>query len=359
MRNHIPCSSFRRLLLAAFFVFLIMKQGALPVLAQAPSPTPAATTTVSAENAGDKEQENIEPVDISLKDLAFLPTLLTRPPLLFTFSLTLAMFLTALLIGVMPLSLWARLIGLAPPEPEAAPLPKGGVLPPAPGTDQVAVVQQAPGAQSPPAVVERPPGARTQPPPGSPQASQPAAGAASQQPGQAPPQQGQVQQGQGQQAGQPQAQQAQQAPAQAQQGGQAPQQGAAQQGAPGQAAQGQGAQQPQAAQQTQPAQAQGGQTAQQQGTQQQQGGQAGTAPTPQAEQGGLQDLLGNQGEEEEDSLAGIDEDIQNILSGVFGEEEGIDPHLEFLASLLEEVDIEELQKTLQQVARMLQRKKRK
>jgi len=123
MRDNISCSSFRRLLLAAFFVLLLMKQGALPVLAQSPSPTPAATTTVTAENATDKNQETVEPVDMSLKDLGFLPTLLARPPLLFTFSMTLAMFLTALIIGIMPLSLWTRLIGLAPPRTEEVSLP--------------------------------------------------------------------------------------------------------------------------------------------------------------------------------------------------------------------------------------------
>jgi|AMFO01.1.fsa_nt_gi hypothetical protein len=335
MRKHIPWSSFWRLLLAAFFVLLLMKPGALPMVAQAPSPTPGATATVSAGNATDKKQESVEPVDIRLQDLGFLLIPLTRPPLLFIFSFTLAMFLTAFVIGVIPFSLWKRLIGLAPPPAEATTPPQENVRSTA-AAGQGAAVQQTPGAPEPPAVVERQPGSPQQPAP-SPQPPNTAGGQGQQQ-GQSPPQEGT-------QAAAQQGQQGATQQGQAQQGGRPAQPGAAQQGAQGQV-------QRQARGQAQ-AQGQGSQSAQQQ----QQGGQGSPVSAPQADQGALQALLGNQ--EGEEDVPAIDEEIQNILSGVFGEEEGVDPHLEFLATLLKDVNLEELQKTLQQVSRLLQRKKRK
>lgn len=349
MRKYMSCSFCWRFLLVVFFVLLMMKQGTLPVVAQAPPPTPATTATTSAPKDKVTTEGQEEPaVDISLNDIAFLLALLKRAPFLLTFSFTLALFLSAFILAVMPLSLWNRLIGLPSPlAREEMPLTGAEVATSGAQTEQVVTVQQAsPGTRSPRVIEQQPRGEGPQITPSAsdttapPQGRQVGSRTSASQQEQARPQPRQSQQEQTEEAGAPQQEDS---PSQASRA-QSAQAGSQQQAqAPGQPA-------PETQQPEQPSQ---------QESQQQQGRQIGPAPPSQTDQRDLQDLLRNQTEEEEGDIADVDEEIQNILTGVFGEDEGIDPRLEFLATLVEDVDIEELEETLQEITRLLQRRKRR
>ncbi len=295
---------------------------------------------------------------------SLLLSLLRTPVILVGGALALSMFLAALILALLPLPVWYRVMGLTVPRKETAPaaaeLPVEAVFRPAEDeipadASHVRVVEAQPAQTGTPTVSEKSPpspageanAGATAPPSQAPQAPQTqdqgAPSASSEGPA--------TSEGSNQGTSDTAAQGTSQAgpPAEQQQAGegQAAQQ-TNQATGPGQgqeAPQANGGSKQEATTNTpaNPSSSKPQQDASSSNTAQQ--------PSPQEQEGSLQDMLGGGNENGED----IDDTVKDILSSVFGEEEESDPQLEFLASHLEDVDIDELRRLVDEIAARMRR----